>query len=183
MRVAVVGAGPAGAALSLVLARAGVEVRLIDGATSFDRVFRGEGLLPLGLDALEQLRLGWSIDQVPGRTVESWRILIDGDEVLRIPEPVAEPWQSAFRVASPAALLERLVADADREPTFSFHPACGALTSSATPTAGAHPLISSTSWDHQLQLGVIMPRGGLWPRWPAPGRSRADRRGLPRRAG
>ena len=232
MRVAVVGAGPAGAALSLVLARAGVEVRLIDRATSFDRVFRGEGLLPLGLHALEQLRLGWSIDQVPGRPVESWRILIDGDEVLRLPEPVAELGSRAFRVASPAALLERLVADADRQPAFSFHPGVrcadverdahgriggvrvataeglrtwpadlvigcdgrgssirtkAGLTLDLAPEqydvlwckvpapdalaghtafrimvrAGAHPLISYTSWDDQLQLGVIMPRGGL----------------------
>lgn len=60
--------------------------------------------------------MGWSIDQVPARTVESWRILIDGDEVLRLREPVAELGSRAFRVASPAALLERLVADADPAP-------------------------------------------------------------------
>lgn len=232
MQVVVVGAGPAGAALSLVLARCGARVRLLDRATSFDRVFRGEGLMPLGLDALAQLGLDWTIDEIPGRVVESWRILIDGDEVLRIPEPVAELGPRAFRVASPAALLSRLVADAQRQGPCTFHPGvrCAAVerdadgrvvgvrvvtpageetwpadlvvgcdgrgssvrtkaglalrlapeqydvlwckvpppTAPAGPTtfrimvrAGTHPLIAYTSFDDLLQLGVIMPKGGL----------------------
>lgn len=122
MDVVVVGAGPAGAALSLLLARAGIGVRLVERETVFDRVFRGEGLMPLGLDALEQMRLDWDIDDLPGRVVRSWRIVIDGQESLTIPEPVAELGRRAFRVASPAALIERLVDAASRLPTFSFHP-------------------------------------------------------------
>lgn len=122
MKVIVVGAGPAGATLALLLARAGIDVRLVERETAFDRVFRGEGLMPLGLDALDQMDLGWSIDEIPGRVVEAWRILIDGDEVLTIPEPVDELGRRAFRVASPAALLARMVRDAAQQPTFSFHP-------------------------------------------------------------
>jgi len=48
MRVIVVGAGPAGAALALLLARAGCSVTLLERETEFGRVFRGEGLMPLG---------------------------------------------------------------------------------------------------------------------------------------
>jgi 2-polyprenyl-6-methoxyphenol hydroxylase-like FAD-dependent oxidoreductase len=122
MRVVVVGAGPAGAALSLLLARAGIEVRLIDRETSPERVFRGEGMMPLGLAALEQMDLDWDIDEIPGRLVSTWRILIDGYEVLTIPEPAEELGTLAFRVASPSALLERLIAEADRAASFTFHP-------------------------------------------------------------
>ncbi|MGH8907815.1 MAG: FAD-dependent monooxygenase [Egibacteraceae bacterium] len=47
-RVVAVGAGPAGAAVALLLARAGVAVRVVERETSFACVFRGEGLMRLG---------------------------------------------------------------------------------------------------------------------------------------
>jgi 2-polyprenyl-6-methoxyphenol hydroxylase-like FAD-dependent oxidoreductase len=122
MKVVVVGAGPAGAALALLLARAGVHVRLVEREASSTRVFRGEGLMPLGLDALNEMRLDWSIGDIPGAPVEAWRIFIDGEQVFRIPEPVEELGARAFRVASPSALIDRLVEAAERQPTFTFHP-------------------------------------------------------------
>lgn len=122
LKVVVVGGGPAGAALSLLLARAGVDVRLLERETSSTRVFRGEGLMPLGLDALREMRLDWSISDIPGSPVESWRIFIGGQQVFRIPEPIAELGERAFRVASPSALLDRIIDDAGQQPTFAFHP-------------------------------------------------------------
>ena len=86
MKVLVVGAGPAGAAVALLLARCGVDVRLVERERSFERVFRGEGLMPLGIDALFEMRLGGALEAVPTRTVESWDIWIDGEEVFVIPE-------------------------------------------------------------------------------------------------
>ena len=56
--VIVVGAGPAGASLAFVLADRGVEVTLLERQRDFAREFRGEVLLPSGLEALEQLGLG-----------------------------------------------------------------------------------------------------------------------------
>jgi 2-polyprenyl-6-methoxyphenol hydroxylase-like FAD-dependent oxidoreductase len=122
MKIVIVGAGPAGATLALLLARAGAEVRLLERETAFERVFRGEGLMPLGLDALEQMQLDFTVDDLPGRPVRAWRIYIDGEEVFTIPEPVETLGSRAFRVASPAAMLERVVAEAQRQPTFAFHP-------------------------------------------------------------
>jgi 2-polyprenyl-6-methoxyphenol hydroxylase-like FAD-dependent oxidoreductase len=118
--VVVVGAGPAGAALSFLLTRAGVAVTLVEREAEFERVFRGEGLLPLGLDALARMGLDWTINDVPGRPVERWRIVIDGDEVLTVPEPVRELGDRAFRVASPGAIVSRLVAGAARHRRFNL---------------------------------------------------------------
>jgi 2-polyprenyl-6-methoxyphenol hydroxylase-like FAD-dependent oxidoreductase len=122
VRIAVVGAGPAGATLALLLARYGADVRLLERESTPGAVFRGEGLLPLGIDALRQMGLAAALRDVPGQVVTRWRIWIDGDEVLTVPEPVAELGERAFRIVSPAALLGRVLDAAGELPNFSFHP-------------------------------------------------------------
>src|SRR3712207_5860236 len=120
VKVLVAGAGPAGAATALLLARCGVEIRLVERERSFERVFRGEGLMPLGIDALIEMGLGEALEAVPSRRVDSWDIWIDGEEVLVIPEPVEELGARAMRVVSQPALLQRMVDEASRYPSFSF---------------------------------------------------------------
>ena len=114
------GAGPAGAATALLLARFGVEVKLVEREASFERAFRGEGLMPLGIDALFEMGLGDALKAVPGRTVESWGIWIDGEEVFVVPEPVEELGERATRVVSQPALLEKMIEEASQYPSFSF---------------------------------------------------------------
>jgi 2-polyprenyl-6-methoxyphenol hydroxylase-like FAD-dependent oxidoreductase len=120
VKALVVGAGPAGTATALLLARYGVDVKLVERERSFERVFRGEGLMPLGIDALLEMGLGGVLKVVPSRRVDSWDIWIDGEEVLVIPEPVEKLGERAMRVVSQPALLERVVEEASRYPAFSF---------------------------------------------------------------
>ena len=120
MKILVVGAGPAGAATALLLARRGIDVALVERETSFERVFRGEGLMPLGMDALIQMGLGGALGSVPHRLVESWSIWIDGEEVFVIPEPVEELGERAMRVVSQPALLEGIIEQASGYPAFTF---------------------------------------------------------------
>jgi 2-polyprenyl-6-methoxyphenol hydroxylase-like FAD-dependent oxidoreductase len=153
VRVVVVGAGPAGATLSLLLARHGAEVRLLEREPTAGSAFRGEGLLPLGLDALHQMGLGAALRDVPGRVVARWRIYIDGDEVLTVPEPVAALGELAFRIVSPAALLDRVLDAARAYPSFSFHPG----TRFTGVVRGA---------DRRV-VGVRAARGSVEEQWPA----------------
>ena len=53
----VVGAGPAGAAVALMLANAGHTVTLLERQRDFAREFRGEVLMPSGTDVLDQMAL------------------------------------------------------------------------------------------------------------------------------
>ncbi|MDP8947751.1 MAG: FAD-dependent oxidoreductase [Actinomycetota bacterium] len=53
----VVGGGPAGAVLALLLARAGVSVTLLEAHPDFDREFRGDTLHPSVMEIMDQLGL------------------------------------------------------------------------------------------------------------------------------
>jgi 2-polyprenyl-6-methoxyphenol hydroxylase-like FAD-dependent oxidoreductase len=120
VKVLVVGAGPAGATTSLLLARYGVEVTLVEREASFERAFRGEGLMPSGVDALFQMGLEDLLASIPSRRVRSWNIHIDGEEAFVIPEPVEELGERAMRVVSQPAFLEAVVEKAGRYPSFAF---------------------------------------------------------------
>lgn len=74
----VVVAGPAGAALSFLLARRGIEVVLLERQTDFAREFRGEGLLPTGIDAIEQMGLGGELNSLSQTVVRAVEFYILG---------------------------------------------------------------------------------------------------------
>jgi 2-polyprenyl-6-methoxyphenol hydroxylase-like FAD-dependent oxidoreductase len=61
----VVGAGPAGMVLSLLLARQGVPVTLLEAHHDFDRDFRGDTIHPSTLELLDQLGLARRLLQRP----------------------------------------------------------------------------------------------------------------------
>lgn len=122
MNVIIVGAGPAGATTAYLLARTGLDVVLLEREESLDRVFRGEGLMPSGLDALLQMGLGEAITDIPTRTVESWNIWIDGQELFVIPEPVQQLGARAMRIVSHPEFLARTIAAAGGLPGFRFRP-------------------------------------------------------------
>lgn len=120
MSVLIIGAGPAGAATALLLARAGIEVTLVEREGDFERVFRGEALMPSGLDALLQMGLGELLRSLPGRVLESWDLHIEGEPIFVVHEPVAALGDRAVRIVPQPALLEALVGAAARHPGFRF---------------------------------------------------------------
>ncbi len=120
MHVAIVGAGPAGATLSLLLARNGVQVTLLERESNFDRVFRGEGLMPSGVDALHQMGLGGLLDALPFRILESWDIFINGRAIMSVPEPYEELGDRAMRVIPQKAFLEAVIDQASQFSNFTF---------------------------------------------------------------
>jgi 2-polyprenyl-6-methoxyphenol hydroxylase-like FAD-dependent oxidoreductase len=120
--VAVVGAGPAGAATALLLARADLRVTLLEREPDFGRVFRGEGLMPTGLAALHQMGLRGALDDIPWRYLDAWEIFLDRREIMRVPEPSRELGDLALRVVAQERLLERIVREAGRHPGFAFTP-------------------------------------------------------------
>ncbi|MET8773073.1 FAD-dependent monooxygenase [Streptomyces sp. NPDC004658] len=116
----VVGGGPAGLALSLLLLRSGARVALVERARSFDREFRGEILQPGGMLLLDQLgvldrarrRGGYPLRRF--QLVEHDRVLMDID-YRQLPEPYD------FLLSIPQRhLLEELLAACREHPDFTY---------------------------------------------------------------
>ena len=118
--VIVVGAGPGGAVLSLLLARAGVRVTLLERHTDFSREFRGEVLMPSGLEPFEQMGLWEKFDAVPHVPIAQIRAFVGGRLIQGLEIDREHFGRFGPRWVSQPPLLEMLVAEAGRLPNFSL---------------------------------------------------------------
>ncbi|NJL36014.1 MAG: monooxygenase [Leptolyngbyaceae cyanobacterium SM1_4_3] len=118
-QVIVVGAGPAGVTLALLLAKQGITVKLVEASRTFRRTFRGEGLMPSGLNALEQMNFSPILDRIPHRPLDAWKFLINGRLLFQVKEPI-EPGGKPCTLVSQPALLEALVKEAIALPNFEL---------------------------------------------------------------
>ena len=73
----VVGGGPAGMVLGLIMARAGVEVTVLEKHADFLRDFRGDTVHASTLTLLDELGLGARFASVPHRTVDGLQVQLD----------------------------------------------------------------------------------------------------------
>jgi 2-polyprenyl-6-methoxyphenol hydroxylase-like FAD-dependent oxidoreductase len=118
--VVVVGAGPAGACLALLLARAGVAVTLVEASTSWNRQFRGEALMPSGLEALAAMGLSHLLAALPQRPLQGWRFVVNGRPLFSAEEPLGGDPQQPCTLVSQPALLEALLEQAATCPSFGL---------------------------------------------------------------
>ncbi|HXK24415.1 MAG TPA: FAD-dependent monooxygenase [Myxococcota bacterium] len=123
-RVLIVGAGPAGAGLAHLLAERGIEVALLERQLDFAREFRGEFLMPSGIEALEQMGLGPLLETVPHAQPDSLGIYLNRrlSLSLRADEgTIAEIFRGRRPIAvSQPALLESIVREAAKSPGFEL---------------------------------------------------------------
>ncbi len=120
MGVLIVGGGPAGVTTGFLLARAGIDVHVVEREPDFERVFRGEGLMPSGIDALDQMGLGDLLRALPTRVLEEWCMFIDGQMIFTVPEPFEELGERAMRVIPQARFLAAVVNEGRKLPNFQF---------------------------------------------------------------
>src|SRR5215208_4675194 len=79
----VVGGGPAGAVLALLLARRGVRVTLLEAHDDFDRDFRGDTLHPSVLELFDEIGLAEPLHRLPHSKISTGTIMTDeGPTVL-----------------------------------------------------------------------------------------------------
>src|SRR6266852_6158208 len=77
----IVGGGPAGLMLGLLLAKRGADVLVLEGHENFDREFRGEVLQPSTAHLLDELGLLDYVKAQPHSLLEAGKIRLNGREI------------------------------------------------------------------------------------------------------
>ena len=117
----VVGGGPAGMVLGLLLARAGVEVTVLEKHADFLRDFRGDTVHASTLTLLDELGLGERFAALPHRRIDRMQVQLDSGTVqVADLQPAAGRRTSTSRWCPQWDLLDLLADAAEEEPTFTL---------------------------------------------------------------
>ena len=119
-RLIVVGAGPAGLSLALQLVRAGQAVTLIEANAGFARQFRGDALMPCGLEVLARMGLWQLLEALPQRPLEGWSVWLERRPLFHVAEPMGS--LQPCRLVPQGLLLEALLQEAQRHPGLRWLP-------------------------------------------------------------
>jgi 2-polyprenyl-6-methoxyphenol hydroxylase-like FAD-dependent oxidoreductase len=116
----VVGGGPGGAVLALLLARQGVRVMLLEAHQDFEREFRGDTVHPSTLEMLDDLGLYERLLELPHATFFDFPTHYpDGSVSANTPLPVGSRHPRIMDVPQ-ARFIDMLVAEAQRYPNFQL---------------------------------------------------------------
>ena len=121
VRCLVVGGGPAGMMTGYLLARAGVDVVVLEKHADFNRDFRGDTIHPSTLELLHELGLLEEFLRLPHQELREIRGIFNGHAV-----PIADfsrlPTRCKFIAFMPQwDFLDFLSSQAKRFPTFALH--------------------------------------------------------------
>ncbi|MFG3010017.1 FAD-dependent oxidoreductase [Streptomyces cinerochromogenes] len=116
----VVGGGPAGMVLALLLARAGIEVTVLEKHADFLRDFRGDTVHPSTLALLDDLGLAERFARLPQRRVRTVQLPVGpGRSAVTVADLSALPGPHNYVAMVPQwDLLDLLADEARREPSF-----------------------------------------------------------------
>jgi monooxygenase len=119
--VCVVGGGPAGLTLALLLARSGVDVTVAEKSSSLDREYRGEMLQPGGLAVLDGLGVLEPARARGGHVHESFQLYNKGRPVLAIDYPQVLPKPYNYLLSMPQRhILDELLSAGLQHPNFHY---------------------------------------------------------------
>jgi 2-polyprenyl-6-methoxyphenol hydroxylase-like FAD-dependent oxidoreductase len=118
---AVVGGGPAGMMLGLLLARAGVEVTVLEKHGDFLRDFRGDTVHASTIRLIDELGLGDAFRKLPQSRLNAAAIPLPGGGMLTLGDFASlKPPYNYIAMMPQWDFLNFLAGEAAREPTFTL---------------------------------------------------------------
>jgi 2-polyprenyl-6-methoxyphenol hydroxylase-like FAD-dependent oxidoreductase len=114
----IVGGGPGGLLLGLLLARAGVPLTLLEAHQDFDRDFRGDTVHPSTLEALDQIGLAERLHELPHAKMRALRIITPSASYTMAETARLRTRFPYVMLMPQARFLDFLAAEARRYPHF-----------------------------------------------------------------
>ena len=114
----VVGGGPAGLMLGLLLARSGVDVVVLEKHADFLRDFRGDTIHPSTIDLLGELGLAQSFLALPHTKIETLDIVVSGNRIRPIDFRKLRHGSRFLALMPQWDFLNFIAAEASRYPGF-----------------------------------------------------------------
>jgi 2-polyprenyl-6-methoxyphenol hydroxylase-like FAD-dependent oxidoreductase len=116
----IVGGGPAGAVLALLLARKGIAVMLLEAHMDFEREFRGDTVHPSTMEIMDQLGLADRLLQIPHTELSQFTIQAGNDFVPLANLNLLHTKFPFVTVMAQSRFLDFLTEEARRYPNFQL---------------------------------------------------------------
>ncbi|WP_292850268.1 FAD-dependent oxidoreductase [Microbacterium sp.] len=117
-QVCIAGGGPAGVMLGLLLARAGIEVVVLEKHADFFRDFRGDTVHPSTLNIIDALGLRSEFDAIPHTPLPRLDAVINGIRIHAIDLSTLPPPNRMITLMPQWDLLQLLARAGERHPSF-----------------------------------------------------------------
>lgn len=114
----IVGGGPAGAVLALLLARQGISVMLLEAHKDFDRDFRGDTIHPSVMQIMEELGLSDRLLQLPHTKIHRLRVQTPQDTVTLADFSHLKTRYPYIMMLPQVKFLEFITQEAEKYPHF-----------------------------------------------------------------
>ncbi|RAY11426.1 FAD-dependent oxidoreductase [Actinomadura craniellae] len=116
----IVGGGPAGMMLGLLLARSGVEVLVLEKHGDFLRDFRGDTIHPSTLEVLDEIGLGERFERLEHHKVRRLLVITDDEEVPLVDLGLLRERHPHIAMVPQWDFLDMLAEEAGRYPNFTL---------------------------------------------------------------
>jgi 2-polyprenyl-6-methoxyphenol hydroxylase-like FAD-dependent oxidoreductase len=116
----IVGGGPAGVVLALLIARQGIPVKLLELHKDFDREFRGDTLHPSVMEIMEQLGLADKLLELPHTKMRKLTLQTEEESVTAVDLRHLKTKYPYITILPQVRFLEFITNEAKRYPSFEL---------------------------------------------------------------